>query len=178
MSVYEGTRLGLVKVLMLAAACAVALSLTHELTRDTVAYNRSQQVREALARITDPARLPAVLPDLSAPPLDRQLCDGTRLIHTAIAGYGGPIHVLATIRETPRRTGRVTVTVHRETPGIVDFLGPASPWLDGLEDRTAAGLADVDAVSGATITSRAVLDGLSGMLALESAAAPIGECPP
>ena len=54
--------------------------------------------------------------------------------------------------------GRLQVVRHQETPGISDFLRtPESGWLAGLQSRNHAELSRIDTVSGATITSSALL---------------------
>ncbi len=72
-------------------------------------------------------------------------------------GYGGAMDVVAAFRNG--RLVGVRVPRHTETPGFADILAPAD-WIGGLgaaAGGTALGGADIDAVTGATITSRAVL---------------------
>lgn len=72
-------------------------------------------------------------------------------------GYGGSMDVVAAFRGG--RLEGVRVTRHSETPGFADILDP-SDWIGRIEgdDR-------VDAVSGATITSDAVLRARDAALA-------------
>jgi len=72
-------------------------------------------------------------------------------------GYGGSMDVVAAFRDG--RLAGVRVTRHAETPGFADILDP-SDWIGRIE-----GDSHVDAVSGATITSRAVLRARDAALA-------------
>ena len=58
------------------------------------------------------------------------------------------------------------VTRHQETPGIADFITqPQRPWLQHLVLLDADEIGRVQALTGATITSRAILRGLNVMTA-------------
>ena len=72
-------------------------------------------------------------------------------------GYGGSMDVVVAFRDG--RLSGVRVTRHAETPGFADILDP-SDWIGRI-----GGDIDVDAVSGATITSRAVLRARDAALA-------------
>ena len=72
-------------------------------------------------------------------------------------GYGGSMDVVAAFRDG--RLSGVRVTRHVETPGFADILDP-SDWIGRI-----GGDIEVDAVSGATITSRAVLRARDAALA-------------
>lgn len=66
-------------------------------------------------------------------------------------GFGGPVEVRVTVRD-----GRITkaeiISAKDETP---DYLKTASVLLDQIVDRQSA---DIDTVSGATFSSRGILD--------------------
>jgi electron transport complex protein RnfG len=82
------------------------------------------------------------------------------------SGYAGPIELLFTLRLQTARVERLRVVRHQETPGIADFLDrPGAGWIESLENLSADGLADHDTVSGATVTSRAIVDRLGAALA-------------
>jgi predicted membrane-bound spermidine synthase len=82
-----------------------------------------------------------------------------------VEGYGGPIDVL--LATTPDgHAERVEILQSRETPS---YLERVIPWLAGFQGRDLSqNLAlredggDVDAVAGATVTSRAVVEALDG----------------
>ena len=101
-------------------------------------------------------------------------------------GYGGPIELLVGVG-TDGRIGAVRVVAHRETPGLGDRIERArSDWIARFDGRSldadaprawrvvragaravaadTSGTAEFDALSGATVTSRAVVDAVHGAL--------------
>jgi len=157
-------------LLGIALACALLLGLTHRATTEQIKHNQNahfwQQVNELTALEV---------------PVDKvewdenvwHLCNGLVLVRGETRGYGGPIHLLAalqldTAREKEGQTTvrGVSVTRHQETPGIADFISQSQhPWLQHLAGLDPARIGSVEAVTGATITSRAILRGLAAMTA-------------
>lgn len=85
-------------------------------------------------------------------------------------GYAGAIKLILSV-DAAGRIGGVRVTEHRETPGLGDYIDPlkdknkAQPWVGQFKGREAAAAArlklrkdggDIDYMSGATISPRAV----------------------
>ena len=91
-----------------------------------------------------------------------QRCDGSLIARARSPGYAGPIELLVALTGDPaQRLSGVRVTRHQETPGIADFLNqPDTGWLAALMDSDMSQLKTTDAVTGATITSKAVLAAL------------------
>ncbi len=73
-----------------------------------------------------------------------------------IVGYGGPI-TLAVVLDADGTIQNVTVLNSEETPSYLEFLGPWINRLLGGKLFTPDPLKDVDAVTGATLTSTAIL---------------------
>jgi Na+-translocating ferredoxin:NAD+ oxidoreductase RnfG subunit len=144
-------------VTLVGLLCAAVLAGTHELTAARIKSNESARFRGELEKL-----LGAAVPDAVAasPVWERgvwRLCDGYAVARVKTPGYAGPIEVLVAFASGDRAiVSGVAVSSHTETPGIVDFLHPGSPWLADLRGA-AAGLDSVDVVSGATISSSAVL---------------------
>ncbi|MEM1263312.1 MAG: RnfABCDGE type electron transport complex subunit G [Pseudomonadota bacterium] len=99
------------------------------------------------------------------------------LIETTTTGYAGPIDLVIAVDPQLRVLG-VRVLRHRETPGIGDFIeARRSDWIDQF-DRFALGNPAPEAwrltsdggqfaaVSGATVTARAVVRGIRDALHL------------
>lgn len=76
------------------------------------------------------------------------------VLQVAGSGYGGAFRLAAALNLDGSIKG-VRVLEHAETPGFGDILKPPSQWLDSF----ATG--DVHAVTGATITSEAVIEAVS-----------------
>jgi electron transport complex protein RnfG len=150
--------------------CAALLAATHRLTEAPIERNQTAAEREILVGLLGSGydvRLPA--PDLSVQPAIWDYCGRAVLARLDVPGYGGPIRLLFTLdkptAEAPAaaRVGRVVLLGHQETPGITDFLQDGR-WLDGLAAATAGQLRAADAITGATITSRAITGGLAKAL--------------
>lgn len=88
-------------------------------------------------------------------------------------GYAGKIHLIMAVRADGRIVG-VRTTLHKETPGLGDYIEPrkdknkARPWITQFENLSLAQMPDAgwkvkkdggqfDYYAGATITSRAVV---------------------
>ena len=179
-----GEARGALNVLLIGLGCALVLAVTHTATRDRVRANETHSLRNAIADLApDPAAVPTSALDLSSGPASRRLCDGTLLTLSATAGYGGPIKLLFTSTAADggtrsARLHRLTVTHHQETPGITDFLRNDQGWLTSLEGLAPGELREVDTVTGATITSRAIRDHLAAFLESRPEGESAQETPP
>ncbi len=142
----------MLKLVLIAAACATLLAIIHSWTADRIARNaRNHELRQ----IIDLAGAP--------PPAGTtwtgdvwDFCSGTKLARSSAVGYGGPIRLVVGVSEG--RILGIRVTAHQETPGLADFLRePEQGWLARLKGRTGAEIMAVDGVTGATITSEGVI---------------------
>ena len=83
---------------------------------------------------------------------DLVLCDhGLVVLRVEGRGYGGEFRLAVALGLDGSVTG-VRVLEHAETPGFSDILAADAPWLDSFTTG------DVHAVTGATVTSRAVME--------------------
>jgi Na+-translocating ferredoxin:NAD+ oxidoreductase RnfG subunit len=161
--------------LAIALGCAALLAVTVQFTRERIDRNHAAREADTILRLTR----------LEAPPASGTWegdvwasCDGTLLMRGAAQGYAGPIRWMLSARLTADgpRIGRVMVTSHQETPGIADFLNdPEHAWLLAFAGR-GADAAEVDTVTGATITTRALAQDIGARLGLPLD--PPAECPP
>jgi len=141
----------------LVLACALLLAAINHATRSRIEENRAQQFVKAVQQLLgSDDDLPAVHWQQDV----WRLCNGRALVRGSTRGYGGPIEWLAAVsldHAHPHLLG-MQITGHQETPGIADFVSRRDdPWLQGLLGRDASSLDEVATVTGATITSRAVL---------------------
>ena len=147
--------------LALVLCCGALIAATAALTGDRIEENRARRFLRTLTELTGSARAAA---DVEWSGDVAHLCTGRALLRGTAEGYGGPVRWLAAANvsaETPVLHA-IRITEHQETPGIVDFLDePTSGWLGSLPGATAGELRTVDAVSGATITSRAIARSLA-----------------
>ena len=134
----------------LGALCGTLLVATAALTAPSIEENRRLHALALLASLVD--TLPADTPLEDAV----GACDDWRAYRYPVSGYAGPIRLLAVWR--PEGTVSLRVTGHQETPGIGDFIDHArSDWLPALDRSDRETFATLDAVSGATVTSKAIV---------------------
>ena len=154
-------------VMLIALGCALTLASVNWATTDRIRQNESRALRADLIELLGDARaLPETLPGLRQRPGSWQFCNGRLLGYSEAPGYGGPIRLLYTLdlRASPPILLAVRIEAHQETPGIVDFLRDPEAWLVAFEARSRLTISEVDGVTGATITTRAVTDHLQFVL--------------
>ena len=164
-----------------AALAGVVLGLAWDSTRERIADNEARRVLEELSAILPPAlhdnephrdMLVLEKPGDERRQIWRARLDGkpTAAVLTSLApdGYSGQIRLLVAIAVDGTILG-VRVASHSETPGIGDVIETRrSPWigtftgrsLDNPEEsrwRLRRDGGDIDAISGATVSSRAVV---------------------
>ncbi|HEX7037450.1 MAG TPA: FMN-binding protein [Pseudomonadales bacterium] len=162
--------------LALVIGCGVLIAATAALTRERIEENRAQRFLATLTELTGSA---AAAADVHWNGDTALICPDRAVLRGRVRGYGGDIHWLAAADLDPDAPvlTRLRITEHQETPGIADFLDrPDRGWLASLRQRDAAAIAQVDAVSGATITSRALTRSLSAAFARPALTKPA--CPP
>jgi electron transport complex protein RnfG len=91
---------------------------------------------------------------------------------TAPRGYGGPMSVMVGLTESGKVTG-VKVLEHKETPGLGDKVVLGKDFLSQFSDKgpddPVEVKEDIEAVSGATISSKGVTQGVRAALDAYSA---------
>lgn len=160
----------------LVIGCGVLIAATAALTRERIEENRARRFLATLTELTGSAEAAA---DVDWNGDTALLCPDRAVLRGRVRGYGGDIGWLAAadLGGAAPVLLRLRITEHQETPGIADFLDrPERGWLAALLERDADAVAQTDAVSGATITSRALTRSLSAALARRALTQP--ECPP
>lgn len=162
----------------LTAAAALLLSVVNALTAAPIAARLETKRRTAMEVVAPGATVfsqvkfdPARVTDMYA------AYQGEKLLGYCVElnadGFTGPIDMLVGVSATGKVTG-VSILKHTETPGMGDnadseaFLGQ----FVGRSGNIPVGRDGVDAVSGATVTSKAVARGVSN--ALEAVANYVG----
>ena len=145
---------------VLAALAGAALAWFAGFTAEDIRRNREAAEARALRELVG-------FP-VAATAGDLLLCDrGLAILRSTGRGYGGPVRVAVAMGADGALAG-VRVLEHAETPGFADILAAGSAWLAGLENG------DVDAVTGATVTSGAVLDAIAAAIERHRSEAPCG----
>lgn len=150
--------------LALVTGCGILIAATAALTGERIDANRAQQFQQTVTALAGPG---ARVTDLQWSGGVAHLCTGRALLRGTAPGYGGDLHWLAAadVAEAPPTLTGIRITRHQETPGIADFVDePERGWLASLTGSNAAQLTQIDSVSGATITSRALQRALGSAL--------------
>ena len=137
-------------LLVIGGLCGLALTQTYDITRAPVEENRIRQAQALLSELLG-SEVPT---DLMWQNDIANACGEWQFARGASVGYAGPIEYLALLRQDRIR---LRVTRHQETPGIADFIDHRKdPYLPSLDDTLLADWSQLDNISGATITHKAL----------------------
>ncbi|MEO1766079.1 electron transport complex subunit RsxG [Thiobacter aerophilum] len=168
------------------------LAYTFQLTRDIIAASEEREKLALISQVLPPTLFDNdILTDtIKLPPTEalgtiepslvyRATLHGqpAALVFEAVApdGYAGRIYLLVAVKANGELAG-VRVVSHNETPGLGDYIDIAkSPWIRVFEGKSLANVrpngwkvkkdgGDFPYVSGATITPRAVIKAVHGVL--------------
>lgn len=179
----------------IAAVCTTLVAGTFRLTAERIAANEQAffesqltpvigSVRHDGGLLDDVTDIASGLPGVEPAKMYRVTRDGRTVALlfrvTAMDGYAGPIRLLIGVRDDGVLTG-VRALDHDETPGLGDKIEHArSDWILGFEGRSSGDPAaarwgirsdggDFDQITGASVTSRAVVNAVSETLIYFSA---------
>lgn len=124
---------------LLALIAGGLLSFIHLLTHDRIEHNERNAEAQVLAGLVNTSNLELLREQ------------GIELVNIETRGYGGTMKIVVAFRE--EEILGVRVLNHGETPGFSDVLKPT----DWINQFGAKPVQEIDAVSGATITTTAVL---------------------
>lgn len=163
-------------LLLITAVVAAALAGVNGVTKDRIAAVQAEKINEAIG---------ALFPESTNV---RQLTQGEYADETGTitavyaaqggwamevrpSGFGGEITLMVGVDSTFSVTG-VQVIAHAETPGLgavaADKTSAGEAFRNSFVGLSGTlGVGDIDALSGATITSQAIVDGVNAALACE-----------
>ena len=182
----------LLLVAIVAAAAAFAVSASHEFSKERIAANRRARLIASLNSVLDPALRDRDLATVRIEVADKELLGGDEPVDVYVAedggrpvaavfataeteGYNSTIHLLIGVSPDGALTG-VRAVSHRETPGLGDAIDiKKSRWITKFDGKSLAAPArerwavdkddgDFDSITGATVTSRAVVKGVKNTL--------------
>lgn len=157
---------------MICVCVALAVSLSYALTRDRIEEKRIATERAAIAAVfgRDDIGYRALegTPDDVTAVFEVTDADGNIFgyaVSVSPSGFGGNIDMIVGIGTDGKITG-VNITALSETPGLGSRVNDANylSQYNGTGGKLALG-SDIDAISGATISSRSVLAGVNRALA-------------
>lgn len=168
-----------VRLAGIAALVVGALATIDQLTRSRIVHNQQRALVASLVELTSDSRIGAI-PLESPLPVYLHLCTASstryQIIRATAAGYAGAIELTIALSADEQILG-VRVTHHTETPGLGDAMEIGkSDWIHQLAGWPRATTisprwsvrqdgGEFDAMTGATITSRAILRGVREALA-------------
>ena len=176
----------------IAVVAAILVTGSHELSFERIEENRQARLLETLHQVLDPSSHDNDLAQSRQSALDVELLGSEEPVDIFVAtnngravavifssvaprGYSGPIRLLIGVSASGHVTG-VRVTDHSETPGLGDVIEiEKSSWIrvfDGASFNSTQPQewavrqdgGQFDAITGATVTPRAVIDGVKNTL--------------
>ena len=164
----------ILKPTLLALTCAFFLAFTHQLTQETIKSNQRHYEERVLREMVNGAEVEKSISGYNVFRNETQI--GTIEPFTTSLGYNGDIDLLIALTLKSLTQDREIISVrvihHEETPGIGDKIETnVSSWIHQFSGKSALDTdwtlfpkGDVDAISGATITSRAVTNAIAEVL--------------
>ena len=155
-----------ITLMIITMVATVALSLTNEVTKDRIEEQSEIQLLFSLAQVMPEADDFKEMEDYYNAYSNGGLIG--RVLKVNAPGYSSTIQLLAGVNLENRIT-KVVVLNQVETPGLGANV-EKNEFLDQFIGKTKEGMkikkddGEIDAVTGATISSRAVTDGIRGML--------------
>jgi len=162
------------KLLIIGVVTAVLLALVNELTKDKIADNTEKEKRGAIGELfTGGINITPYLGDM---PDDIGINDISIIrendafvgyvAEVAPVGFGGEITLMVGVDKNGAVVG-VKVISHGETAGLGSRVSDAA-YLEGYKGADGSTVGNVDLISGATISSKAVREGVKTALSAYS----------
>ena len=177
---------------VVAVAAALIVSASHDFSKERIAANRRARLIASLNSVLDPALRDRDLATVRIDVTDKELLGGNDPVDVYVAedgdqpvaavfatteaeGYNSTIHLLIGVSHDGVLTG-VRAVSQRETPGLGDAIDiQKSKWITKFDGKSLASPArerwavdkddgDFDSITGATVTSRAVVKGVKNTL--------------
>ena len=161
-------------LLLIASLAAAALGGVNAITKERIAENKEAKTRQALSEVLPGAEGMTLVDAGSgmvqavyAPDKDSAV-QGWAVQVAPTSGFGGTIVMIVGVDSEGKVSG-ISVVSHAETPGLGAVAAAATPAGESFRGSFygksgSLGIDDIDAMSGATITSKAVLDGVNAAL--------------
>ena len=159
---------------LITALVAAALAGVNAVTRERIAAAQQQKLQDAISQVLpDGENLEPVVLTTEDPQIrSAYVCPQGYAVEVAVAGFGGTVTMMVGVSSSGTVTG-VSVISHTETPGLGAVAAAQSAAGEAFRQQfvgmsgqlavTKDGGA-VDSITGATITSRAVTQGVNAAL--------------
>ena len=161
-------------LLIITALAAASLAYVNSITKDAIAENQLAKTNRAMSEVLPGAENIQKIDDGSgivqgvyAAGEDSPV-QGWAVLVAPNSGFGGEIRMMVGISAKGRLTG-ISIISHGETPGLGAVAAAKTPAGEAFRSsffgsQGTLTMEDIDALSGATITSRAVLEGVNAAI--------------
>ena len=161
-------------LLIITALAAASLAYVNSITKDAIAENQLAKTNRAMSEVLPGAENIQKIDDGSgivqgvyAAGEDSPV-QGWAVLVAPNSGFGGEIRMMVGISAKGRLTG-ISIISHAETPGLGAVAAAKTPAGEAFRSsffgsQGTLTMEDIDALSGATITSRAVLEGVNAAI--------------
>lgn len=163
-----------VTLFLITAIVAAALAGVNAITKDKIAANEQKKTEEAIAVVLPGAQNVScvytgdgVVKEVYAPGPDSAV-QGYAVKVAPTSGFGGEVVMMVGVDGEGAVTG-ISIITHSETPGLGAVAADSGEKGEAFRGSFAGlsgslTVSDIDALSGATITSSAVVDGVNAAL--------------
>ncbi len=152
-------------LLVICAVVALVVSFVHAVTADMIAEAAVRERREAVVRIFGEGAAITEIEPLAGTNTIYAIADAGYCVNLDAKGFGGPVSMMVGVGYDGRLVG-IEIVSHSETPGFGAKADDPAYLAQYIGQGSRLVLGDtVDALAGATITSRAVLGGVNAATA-------------
>lgn len=163
-----------VTLLLITALAAAGLGAVNAITEDRIAANAALKTQLALEEVLPGAEDMTMIDEGSGivqavyAPSQTSAVQGFAVQVAPTSGFGGEIVMIVGIDADGKVCG-ISIVSHAETPGLGAVADAATPAGKGFRESftgksSTLTVNDIDALSGATVTSQAVVDGVNAAL--------------
>ena len=164
-----------VTLLAICAAVALALAGVNAITKDRIAAIQAEKTQKAIAEVLENGETAVQMPilDSTHPSIvSAYKNENGYAVQVTPAGFGGTITMMVGIDKDHKVTG-ISIISHTETAGLGSVAGDNSAKGQAFRDSflglsgsvsTNKDGGEADTITGATITSRAICDGVNAAL--------------
>ena len=160
----------------IAFVCTAALAGVNSLTKDIIAKAAAEKKAQSMQALFpeekeyEEVKVDSdLLKTYNASAVSKAKGGSGYIVEHAASGYGGEILMMTAFSPDGKIVG-VKILSHEETSGIGTRVVEGDGFLSQLKDKDAATEAGVDAVSGATVSSKGTINGINNACNLISEA--------
>lgn len=163
-----------VTLLAICAFVALALAGVNAITKDRIAAVKAEKTQKAIAEVLENGETakPMAVPNIFQYVTNAYENENGYAVEVEPAGFGGTITMMVGIDKDHKVTG-ISIISHTETAGLGSVAGDNSAKGQAFRDSflglsgsvsTNKDGGEADTITGATITSRAICDGVNAAL--------------